>query len=173
MNYVDLLSDTIYCEQAVKQLNKILGNASIFPVAYSQIYGLRQIARQQPHKVLPFAQHQNERAEKLNKAAEVDFWSLVAELCKPYNPSDANWSVCREGTNYLPEGIREQDIPPKRKGMQQKEQSERNQLRKKQKEWLKQWEKEHIPAFFERFCTECLYRKTMIETAELKTEHNG
>ena len=32
MTCVDLLSDTIYCEQAVKQLDQLLGDSNRFPV---------------------------------------------------------------------------------------------------------------------------------------------
>lgn len=163
MTYVDLLSDTTYSQQAVRQLHQLLGNASEFPVESTQIYGLREIARQQPDKVSKFAEHQGERAEKLQKQAEVDFWSLVTKLCKG---STSNWSVRKEGYNYLPEDIREENIPPNQPGMTLEERQHRNTLRRRQKEWLDQWEHEHIPAFFERFCTQCLYRKAMIEMSQ-------
>lgn len=163
MSIVDLLSDTTYRQQAVRQLHRLLGNAGEFPVESTQIYGLRQIARQQPDKVLKFAEHQGERAEKLQKQAEVDFWYLVAKLC---NPSVSDWSVYTEGHNYLPEDIREENIPPKQPGMTPKERQHLNTLRKRQKECLNQWANEHIPAFFERFCTQCLYRKAMIEISQ-------
>ena len=163
MTPVDLLSDTTYRDQAVRQLHRLLGNASEFPVESTQIYGLREIARQQPDKVLKFAEHQGERAEKLQKQAEVDFWSLVAKLCRP---SVSDWSVYTEGHNYLPEDIQEENIPPRQAGMTQEEQRHRNELKTRQREWLNQWSNEHIPAFFERFCTQCLYRKAMIEMSQ-------
>ena len=163
MTYVDLLSDTTYRQQAVRQLHQLVGNAGEFPVESSQIYGLRQIARQQPDKVLEFAEHQGERAEKLGKQAEVDFWALVAKLCRS---STSKWSVYKEGHAYLPENIREENIPSKQPGMTQEEQRHRNTLRRQQREWLDQWANEHIPAFFERFCTQCLYRKAMIEASQ-------
>lgn len=160
MTHVDLLSDTTYCQQAVRQLHRLLGNTHEFPVESTQIYGLREIARQQPDKVLKFAEHQGERAEKLQKQAEVDFWTLVARLCKP---SNSEWSIYTEGHNCLPEDIRENNIPPKQKDMTPEQRQQRNALKKRQQEWLNQWANEHIPAFFERFCTQCLYRKAMIE----------
>ena len=170
MTYVDLLSDTTYRQQAVRQLHQLVGNASEFPVESSQIYGLRQIARQQPDKVLGFAEHQGERAEKLQKHAEVDFWALVAKLCRS---STSEWSIYKEGHAYLPENIREENIPPRQPGMTQEEQRHRNTLRRQQREWLEQWANKHIPAFFERFCTQCLYRKAMIEMSQSHRESDA
>lgn len=163
MTCVDLLSDTTYPQQAVRQLHQLLGNASEFPVESSQIYGLRQIARQQPDKVLDFARHQSERAEKLNHQAEVDFWTLVAKFC---NRATSEWSVYNEGRTYLPEDIRDENIPQKQSGMSEKERSRINALRNRRDKWLDQWANEHIPAFFERFCTQCLYCKAMIEMSQ-------
>ena len=162
MILVDLLSDTTYRQQAVRQLHQLLGNASEFPVESTQIYGLRQIARQQPNKVADFAKHQGARAEKLGHQAEVDFWALVTSLCS----ASSDWSVHTEGYAHLPKELREENIPPKQKGMTQEEQTQRNTLRKRQREWLNQWANEHIPAFFERFCTQCMYRKVMIEMSQ-------
>ena len=51
MTIVDLLSDTVYRDQARQQLDALLGEIRKFPVKTAQIYGLRQIARQQPEQV--------------------------------------------------------------------------------------------------------------------------
>ena len=160
MTCVDLLSDTTYREQAVKQLDQLLSGSIEFSVKTTQIYGLRQIARQESGRVLEFAAKQGERAEKLQKQCEVDFWALVAKLCEP---STSEWSVYKKGYTYLPKGIREEDIPPSQPGMTQEERTHRNSLRRQQREWLEQWANEHIPAFFERFCTHCLYRIAKLE----------
>lgn len=170
MRCVDLLSDTTYCEQAIKQLDQLLGNSNKFPVKPAQIYGLRQIARQQPRKVESFADHQRERTRrKLENAserarpglqAEIDFWTLVSDLC---GDSALDWSVHKEGRAHLPAEL--QNIPAKWKGMTHEEQRHRNKLNKRQKEWLGQWTNEHIPAFFERFCTHALYRIGMAENS--------
>ena len=169
MTQLDLLSDTVYSEQAVRKLHQLLRNADEFPVETSQIHGLRQIARQQPARVSEFAEHQKERAErkyeiasettKLKLESEINFWTLVANLCD----STSDWSVRNEGHTHLPEEIRDENIPTKRPGMTHEEQTHRNALRKHQRDWLNQWTNEHIPLFFERFCTQCLYRKIMIE----------
>ena len=173
MTLVDLLSDTTYRQQAKDQLDKQLDNGSRFPVKRAQIYGLRQIARQQPGKVQDFANHQRERARrkqenasekvKLDLQAEIEFWTLVANLCS-YSPSD--WSVNKEGHPHLPVELREENIPTKQECRTNEDRSRRNKLKKSQKEWLVQWENEHIPTFFERFCTHALYRLGLAENSQ-------
>lgn len=163
MTILDWLSDTTYRDQAARKLHPLEQSANElqkFPVETSQIHGLREIARQQPASVSGFARHQKERAKKLEKQAEVDFWDLVENLCG--NPS-FDWSVRKEGHVHLPEELREENIPEKRSGMTPEEQTHRNTLKKRQSEWLNQWVNEHIPVFFQRFCTQCLYRKAIME----------
>ena len=165
MTLVDLLSDTTYCQQAMGQLHKLLGDGNRFPVKRTQIYGLRQIARQQPGKVKEFANHQRERARRKEEnaserskpdlQAEIEFWTLVADLC---SDSTSDWSVLKEGHSHLPEELREENIPPRREGRRQHQ-----ELKNRQKEWFAQWGNEHIPAFFERFCTYALYRLGLAE----------
>ena len=162
MTLVDRLSDTTYCEQAVEQVEQLLDDHDQFPVKAAQIYGLRQIARQQPEKVEEFANHQRERAQhkhdnaseraKPKLQAEIDFWNLVSDLC---SDSNLTWSVHKEGHDHLP--VELQNIPARRKGMTHEEQRHRNELNRRKGEWLKQWADKHIPAFFERFCTHALY----------------
>ena len=170
MTHVDMLSDTTYREQAVRQLHQLLGNAGEFPVKSSQIYGLRQIARQQPDKVSKFAKHQGERAAKLGKQTEVDFWALVANLC---SDSASGWSVPKQGHNYLPEELGDQyflDIPGTTPQETQQNQGHNNKLKKIRQEWFRHWNNEHIPAFFERFCTHCLYCIGKAEMGQLRGE---
>ena len=154
MTLVDQLSDTTYREQAAKQLDQLLASHDRFPVETAQIYGLRQIARQQPGKVDEFAKHQHERAQsKRRLQAEIDFWTLVSTLCS----ETADWSVHEEGKKHLPEELR--NIPEAWPGMTNEDRSRRNQRRRQRQEWLRQWDNAHIPAFFERFCTHALYRR--------------
>ena len=182
MMLVDLLSDTTYRDEAIKQLNKLLQNSSKFPVKSTQIYGLRQIARQQPEEIDRFAEHQcrrvqrryDEENERRNPRgnvlqdlqAVIDFWTLVRNLC---SNSASGWSVVQEGHRYLPEELREKNLPPKSRGATPQETQANltlhNQFKNRQTKWLDQWKNEHIPAFFERFCTLCLYR---IAKAEVK-----
>ena len=177
MTLVDLLSDTVYRDQAVRELHPLVQNAVEFPVEASQIHGLREIARQQPAKVSEFARHQKERAErkyeiasettKLKLEAEIAFWTLVINLC---GVPTSDWSVRKEGRDRLPEELREENIPARQSDMTQAERTHRNTLKKRQGEWLNQWTNEHIPAFFQRFCTQCLYRKSLIEMHQSSKE---
>ncbi len=160
MTLVDLLSDTTYRQQGKEQLDKLLGDGNRFPVERTQIYGLRQIARQQPGKVKEFANHQRERARLKEKQAEVEFWTLVADLC---SDSTSDWSVLKEGHSHLPEELREENIPTKQECKTNEDRGRRNKLRRQQREWLAQWENEHIPAFFERFCTHASFRLGLAE----------
>ena len=167
MTHVDMLSDTTYREQAVRQLHQLLGNASEFPVESTQIYGLRQIARQQPGKVAEFARHQGARAKKLKHQAEVGFWTLVVNLC---GDLPDHWSVKREGHRYLPVELRDEnrrEVPGATPQETEQNQQHNNRLRTGRRGWLEEWENEHIPAFFERFCTHCLYYIAKSEMGQL------
>lgn len=172
MTNLDLLSDTIYREQAVRQLDKLLDGCGTFPVKKTQIYGLRQIARQEPGKVGEFARHQRGRAERKQEQvsergrpglqAEIDFWTLVDRLCDSPSP----WSVLTEGLEHAPAELRDENIPARNKGMTPAERSHRNQLKAGRREWLARWTEDHVPAFFERFCTHALYRLEMPRETE-------
>ena len=170
MTTVDLLSDTVYRDQAHAQLDNLLEDVGAFPVQRSQIYGLRQIARQQPLQVTEFADHQRERAErKMEKASqkaqlrlesEIKLWMLVKSLCD----STTDWSIRAEAQNYVPDILRDENIPINRPGMTNEERSARNRIRSQQREWRIDWEVHHIPALFERFCTHALYLMTETKT---------
>lgn len=172
---LDLLSDTVYREQAAEQLDGFLGNCKKFPVKKSQIYGLRMIARQQPGQVGKFAGSQGQRANRKLKMkgekgdhrieAEILFWKLVANLCGDLdaNRPDIEWSVVKAGIDHLPTDLHEDNIPEKRPGMTADERQRRNELRRKRKEWLARWSEAHFPAFIERFCTHALFRSKQLE----------
>ena len=163
MTLIDLLSDTTYPQQAVKQLHQLLSNNDKFPVKPTQIYGLRQIAKQQPGRVRTFAEHQRDRARNEN---ENEFWSLVLDLCRNDSPC---WSVPEEGHHYLPEELRDhnlREVPGATPQETQQNQRHNNRLKRERAQWLEQWENEHIPAFFERFCTHCLYRIAKLEMGQ-------
>ena len=180
MTPLDLLSDTVYRDRAVRELHPLVQDAYEFPVETSQIHGLRQIARQQPARVSEFARHQKERAERKYEIAseekktdfdpEINFWDLVVRLS---DGSTSDWSVLKEGHAHLPEKLREENIPEKRSGMTPEEQTHRNTLKRHQREWLNQWTNEHIPVFFQRFCTQCLYRKALIEEHQQNNKENS
>jgi len=167
MKLVDLLSDTVYPQQAAKQLHQLLGSDNQFPVKSAQIYGLRQIARQEPGKVKVFAEHQCQRAERKCKTAspnvqqrlefEIEFWTLVVNLC---SGTATNWSMIQERDSRIPANLQIQN----RRDMSRKE---RREIRELRDEWCERWNNEHIPAFFERFCTHCLYCIAKAEMGQL------
>ena len=180
MTILDLLSDTTYRDQAVRELHPLVQNAVEFPIEASQIHGLREIARQQPAKVSEFARHQKERAERkyeiasetttLKLESEIAFWTLVINLC---GAPTSDWSVLKEGRDRLPEELREEnrrEVPGATPQETQQNQQHNSRLRTGQREWLNQWTNEHIPAFFQRFCTQCLYRKSLIEMHQSSKE---
>ena len=65
-----------------------------------------------------------------------------------------------EGLERAPAELRDENIPARTKGMTPDERTRRNQLKQGQRKWLEQWTKEHVPAFFERFCAHALFRLT-------------
>ena len=183
MTLVDLLSDTIYRQQAAQQLHQLLGNDKKFPVEPSQIHGLRQIARQEPEKIGDFSNHQGRRAQSRYDAeneksrpraevlqkweTEVNFWTLVANFC---GDSPDRWSVKTEGRGHLPEEFEDsnlREVPGATPQETTKNQQHNNRLRKGQRDWLEKWDNEHIPAFFERFCTHCLFCIAKAEMGQL------
>ena len=189
MTLVDLLSDTIYRQQAAKQLHQLLGNDKKFPVEPSQIHGLRQIARQEPERIGDFAIHQGQRAQSRYEAeenksnpktevlrnwkTEINFWTLVANFC---GDSPDRWSVKTEGRAYLPEELHYEnlrEVPGATPQETQQNQQHNNRIRRGQREWLGEWDKEHIPAFFERFCTHCLYCIAKAEMGQLGGENTN
>lgn len=169
MTLLDQLSDVTYRDRAREAVERFLADHPIedkrdVPVKRTQIYGLRQIAIQQPLEVASFAKHQRERAEKKEETAsqnakpklqaEIEFWKLVAGLCEG---QDSEWSVEAEGRKHLPAELQDANIPNKQKGMSHEERSRRKQLTSEQGARLDQWKREHIPEFFRRFCTHYLY----------------
>ena len=186
MTFVDLLSDTTYRQQTVEQLHQLLGNDNKFPVEPSQIHGLRQIARQEPERVGGFATHQGQRAqsrydaedERSNPRAEVlqegetevNCWTRVANFC---GESPDRWSVKKEGRSYLPEEFGDEnlrEVPGATPQETTQNQQHNNRLRRGQRDWLEKWDNEHIPAFFERFCTHCLFCIAKAEMGQLASE---
>ncbi|GIW92211.1 MAG: hypothetical protein KatS3mg110_0252 [Pirellulaceae bacterium] len=160
---VDLLSDTVYRDQAMAIVQEFVRQHGT-PVKRSQIHGLRQISLQEPLSVKSFADHQRQRVEKKLETtrgptasrleAEKEFWKLVSDLS---SATSASWSVVQEAEHYAPEYLREQNIPSKAPSATPEERQQRNRLLAERKTWMERWLETHIPAFFQRFCTEYLY----------------
>lgn len=156
MKALDLLSDTVYRDQAAKRLDRAFKDWRGIPVKKAQIYGLRAIARNQPSQVTKFADHQRGRAEKKGKGArlEKNFWILVRALC---DGPTSEWSVEKEGRSRLPAELRNEKIPKHRKGMSSEARKRRKSMIGQRRDRIRQWNEEHLPAFFERFCSHALY----------------
>lgn len=156
MNQVNLLSDTVYRDQAARKLDHKYQAWNGIPVARAQLYGLREIARNQPTEVPRYAKHQEKRANAkgARHRCEADFWQLVQHL---YERRTGTWSLVGEGRGHLPIELRDENVPEKRKGMSPEERRLRNRLKAYQREWLHEWQREHVPAFFQRFCAHALY----------------
>jgi len=160
---LDQLSDTVYRDKANEIVGQFVSEYGA-PITRSQIYGLRQIACQQPHLLKSFADHQRERAEKKletagkssrqNLEAEVAFWKLIADLCEP---GRLPWSIATEAEAQMPPELREENIPARADCKSNEERSRRRQLVAQRKQFLERWTAEHVPAFFQRFCTHYLY----------------
>ena len=156
MNPVDILSDTVYRDQATRNLDRMFKEWQRIPVARTQLYGLREIARNQPSEVAKYARHQRHRAEAKGPMHqdETDFWRLVHDICERPAP---DWSVAGEGRAHLPSELQDESLPVQRKGMSHEERRCRNRLKVEQRNWLHKWKMAHVPAFFQRFCAHALY----------------
>ena len=160
MTDMDLLSDTVFPGEARRVVKAVVEVCDHIPVKVTQIHGLRQIARQQPGQVFRFARHQRKRAKNKSNTAESDFWSLVDYLCS--GPTSTNgwpsqgWSLHEEACKTLPEELRHL---PNHQDMKTNEDRQRwDQMVNKQTRLIKAWKEVGIPAFFERFCAQCLYQ---------------
>ena len=170
MTRLDVLSDTIYRHQAIVQLDRLLEAGDSFPIERTQVYGLRQISRQQPLKVSNFAEKQRTRVERKMENTkvgtpsyhrmedEVRFWKLVTDLCDS-SPSNQDWTLGQTAGSHLPPELNQ--VPDRQKGMTHEDRTRRNQLKKEKREWEQAWYEAHIPAFFERFCTHYLFRMAL------------
>jgi len=158
---MDLLSDTVFPGEAQRAVVAVVEVCGDIPVEVTQIHGLRQIARQQPGNVFRFARHQRARAEKRRNPEETEFWSLVGYLCSGSTGqsgwSSEGWSLHEEARKRLPEEL--QHLPNRQDMKSNEDRQRRNQMKNEQQGLVKEWMDKGIPAFFERFCAECLYRR--------------
>ena len=170
---LDQLSDTMYREMAERILDGFIDQygENARSMSRSQIHGLRQIAIQQPREIKSFADHQRERIEKKLETAgsgsrpkleaQRAFWKLVADLC---DPGKLDWSPASEAESWMPAELKESNIPAKSECNSNEERSRRKQLKARQKQWLEAWNADHVPAFFQRFCTHYLYHLGKFES---------
>ena len=168
MTDMDLLSDTVFPGEARKAVDTVLKVCGAIPVADTQLYGLRQAARQQPGKVPQFARKQRDRAEKRNNSDETTFWSLVGYLCSGSTSqsgwSSEGWSLDEEARRRLPEELHH--LPSRQDMKTNEERQRRNQMASEQTRLLNEWKAQGIPAFFERFCAHCLYQRALTNSRQ-------
>ncbi|GIW83322.1 MAG: hypothetical protein KatS3mg105_5129 [Gemmatales bacterium] len=160
---LEQLSDMTYREKAAELVDEYVEEHGVL-ITRSQIHGLRQIAIQQPGAIKSFADHQRERIEKKMETAggnsrqklesQAAFWKLVADLCEP---NKLPWSPASEADAQMPSHLRESNIPAKADCKTNEERGQRKKLKAEQKQWLDAWNAEHVPTFFQRFCTHYLY----------------
>ncbi len=153
-NSVHIVSDTTFVERVAETLDPFV-QANGCPVGRSQLSGLRQIAFNQPNRVKDFAHHQQQRAERkmlsTSRTAqerfqhEIEFWKLIADLCEGRQPR-VGWSLLQEADASLPQKLKTESTGPEAKS-----------AKEERKRWLAAWQRQHYPAFFQRFCAHYLY----------------
>lgn len=164
MTDMDLLADTVFPGEARRVVESVVKICGDIPVEATQIHGLRQIARQQPHKVSQFAHKQRARAEKRPNSEVTEFWSLVGYLCDGSTGQSGwfaeGWSLHEEACKVLPAELR--NLPSRQDMKTNEDRQRRNRMAREQARLIKDWNAKGIPAFFERFCAECICRRAMI-----------
>ncbi len=171
---IDIAADTELGQRAIEAVDRyIRDNASgpfqkaeDWPISRAQIAGLRQIAVNEPAMVGEFANHQRTKVQaKLDTTtnekrrqeleAEIAFWELVRELCDG-KPPKFSWSLTQARDQALPAELREEKQPPGTQ-MTKEQQAARKNKRERRERWQRQWDLDHYPAFFQRFCIHYLY----------------
>ncbi len=157
------LADTVYRDSVIEIVDAFVDEYGV-PVTRAQIHGLRQISVQQPGSIKTFATRQGDRIQAKLKSVgpskqaklngQVVFWKLVADLCQSRR---LEWSPAVEAESWMPEELREENIPSKESCKSNEERSHRKRLKHRQKEWIEEWNAKHLPVFFQRFCTHYLY----------------
>ena len=174
MNALDVDSDTVFREHAIRAIEELLkdhpiGDNPKIPLKRSQVSGLKQIANNQPEKVLDFAKHQKEKLEKkradLGKKFEgskdepiinhqVNFWDLVIRLCGE-EAKATGWSLHHLAEVRAPVDCRPGDKP--RPNDPVGERDAWKQRKKRAEEWHDTRRAEFYPAFFQRFCVHYIF----------------
>jgi hypothetical protein len=161
---LDIRIDTDLRDRAVKAVEAFVREHET-PVSRSQIAGLLQIASNEPNLIAKFADNQRQRAEKRligmrdgpNKSrleSEVEFWKLVTSLSVGKG-GNIPWSLAKQCESEIPAELQCNKPPP---SAPQEERDSYQRTKSKQDAWVRQWIRDHYPAFFRRFCAEYLCR---------------
>jgi len=171
---IDIAADTELGQRAIEAVGRYLKDNALgpfqkedeWPIARTQITGLRQIAMNEPAKVAEFAKHQRAKAaERLEKTkqeerqhelkVEIAFWELIPALCDGKPPKFA-WSLTQARDQALPAELQDEKQPPGAQ-LTKEQQAARKEKREGRERWQRQWERDHYAAFFQRFCIHYLY----------------
>ncbi len=180
---IDISADTELGQRAIDAVdNYVRDNAAgpfqkadDWPIARTQIAGLRQIAVNEPVKVGEFAEHQRTKAQaKLDTTKNVErqrdleaiiaFWVLVRGLCEG-KPPKFSWSLTQMRDQVLPADLQDDKHPPGAQ-LTKEQQAARKGKREHRERWERQWGLDHYAAFFQRFCGHYLYEMSKRTTGE-------
>lgn len=169
---IDVEADTELGQRAIEAVDKYirdhvssaLRGEKDWPISRAQIAGLWQIAMNEPTKVAEFAEHQRAKVQaKLQQGdkkpggsgleAKIAFWELVRNLCESKPPL---WSLAQAREQALPAELRDDKQPPGT-NLTKEQQAQRSEKRERRERWQRQWDLDHYPAFFQRFCIHYLY----------------
>jgi len=159
------LAETILRDQAIVAVEKLVAEGLVEEkkLGRTQLKHLQQVARDRPDQVRPYARHQLEKipTDKHKNHVGVDakianFWQVVSGCVETSGNRDA-WSLSQQAKTYFPAELNVLDQPlPNGASIEQRQQ--RNKLNKTKSEFLKDWDDWAVPAFFDFFCIEYLYR---------------
>jgi hypothetical protein len=162
---LDIRIDTDLRERAVKAIEEFTGTKG-HPVSRTQIAGLMQIAGNEPHLISKFASNQKERAEKRRDSLkdsdpkrqrfgdEIDFWALIVGLCAGKGLQHT-WSLAKQCESEIPAELQCKKPHP---SAPHEERDSYQRTKSKQDAWVRQWNRDHYPAFFRHFCAHYCYR---------------
>jgi hypothetical protein len=162
---LDICIDTELRDRAVKAAEEFTATKG-YPVSRTQIAGLLQIAGNEPHLISKFAGNQKERAQKRltgmrdndPKAGrfgdEIDFWTLVVDLCAGKG-AQRDWSLARQCESEIPAEMQCKKPHP---SAPREERDNYQRTKLNQEAWVRQWNRDHYPAYFRHFCAQYLYR---------------
>jgi len=171
---VPIAADTDFGERAILEVEQYVKKHAApqysgpeeWPIARSQISGLRQIAMREPEQLKDFAEHQRQKVaarleattkeeRKQELLGEIAFWELIKNLCDG-KPPKTHWSLAQAREQALPPELQEEKLPAGAQ-LTKEQQQARKEKQERRKQWLRQWNRDYYAAFFQRFCAHYLY----------------
>ena len=163
---LDILADTVFRDEAAKAVDAFVHEHDC-PVKRAQIAGLRQIAANEPARLLEFGKHQREKAARRLEATRRDdkraefegqiaFWDLVSRLCGASGGGETSWSLSKLAEEQAPADCRGVHRPPGNAPAE--EHRAYREAKARADAWQAQRKAEDYPVFYQRFCAHYLYR---------------